>query len=70
MCATERLVNGKTGQPFAFEILLKAPHDERIALPYVQALKQVRGSRQRVKTLDMPQYIERRVQFDFDMIRD
>ena len=64
-----RLVDGKTGKPFAFEILLKDPHDERVALPYAQALKRL-GITATVRTLDEPQFIQRRVQSDFDMIRD
>jgi len=64
-----RLVDGKTGAPFAFEILLHDPHDERMALPYARALKRI-GIAATVRTLDEPQYIQRRGQFDFDMILD
>jgi microcin C transport system substrate-binding protein len=64
-----RLVNGETGAPFDFEILLNDPHDERMALPYARALKRL-GIRATVKTIDPPQYIQRRSQFDFDMILD
>jgi microcin C transport system substrate-binding protein len=64
-----RLVDGKTGAPFAFEILLHDPHDERMALPYARALKRI-GIAATVRTLDEPQYIQRRSQFDFDMILD
>ena len=64
-----RLVNGKTGAPFAFEILLHDPHDERMALPFARALKRI-GITARVRTIDEPQYIQRRSQFDFDMILD
>lgn len=64
-----RLVSARDGKPFAFEILLQDPHDERVALPYVQALKRL-GIAASVRTLDVPQYIQRRAQFDFDMIFD
>jgi len=64
-----RLVSAADGKPFAFEILLQDPHDERVALPYVQALKRL-GIRASVRTLDVPQYIQRRAQFDFDVIAD
>jgi microcin C transport system substrate-binding protein len=64
-----RLVDGKTGAPFAFEILLHDPHDERMALPFARALKRI-GIYATVRTIDEPQYIQRRGQFDFDMILD
>jgi microcin C transport system substrate-binding protein len=64
-----RLVNDKTGAPFAFEILLHDPHDERMALPFARALKRI-GIYATVRTIDEPQYIQRRGQFDFDMILD
>jgi len=64
-----RLVDGKTGAPFAFEILLHDPHDERMALPFARALKRI-GIAATVRTLDEPQYIQRRSAFDFDMILD
>jgi microcin C transport system substrate-binding protein len=64
-----KLVDGRTGKPFAFEILLSDPHEERIALPYARALRRL-GIAASVRTLDLPQFIQRRVQFDFDMIAD
>jgi microcin C transport system substrate-binding protein len=64
-----KLVDGKTGTPFAFEILLHDPHDERMALPFARALKRL-GIAATVRTIDEPQYIQRRSQFDFDMILD
>jgi microcin C transport system substrate-binding protein len=64
-----KLVNAATGAPFVFEILLHDPHDERMALPYARALKRI-GITATVRTLDEPQYIQRRSQFDFDMILD
>ena len=64
-----RLADGKTGAPFTFEILLHDPHDERMALPFARALKRI-GITVTVRTIDEPQYIQRRGQFDFDMILD
>jgi microcin C transport system substrate-binding protein len=64
-----RLVDGKSGAPFKFEILLHDPHDERMALPFARALKRL-GIQAVVRTIDEPQYIQRRSQFDFDMILD
>jgi microcin C transport system substrate-binding protein len=64
-----RLADAKTGAPFAFEILLHDPHDERMALPFARALKRI-GVTATVRTIDEPQYIQRRGQFDFDMILD
>ncbi len=64
-----KLVDGRTGVRFAFEILLDDPHDERMALPFVRALGRL-GITAKVRTVDVPQYIQRRSQFDFDMILD
>jgi microcin C transport system substrate-binding protein len=64
-----RLVDGKTGQPFAFEILLGDPHDRRMALPYVRALARL-GIAATVSSPDAAVYLQRRGAFDFDMIAD
>ncbi len=64
-----KLVNGKTGEPFAFEILLAQPTWERIALPFVKNLKRL-GVDARVRTVDAAQYQKRTEDFDFDMIVD
>jgi microcin C transport system substrate-binding protein len=64
-----RLVDGETRAPFDFEILLHDPHDERMALPFARALRRI-GITATVRTIDEPQYIQRRSQFDFDMILD
>jgi microcin C transport system substrate-binding protein len=61
----EKLVNDKTGQPFAFEILLDDPAYERIVLPYVQNLQRI-GIAARVRTVDTSQYEKRMEDFDFD----
>lgn len=62
----EQLVNDKTGQPFAFEILLDNPQFERIVLPFVQNLKRM-GIAARVRTVDTAQYEKRMENFDYDM---
>ncbi|MBF0268964.1 MAG: ABC transporter substrate-binding protein [Alphaproteobacteria bacterium] len=64
-----KLVNEKSGQPFAFEILLSSPAFERIALPYVENLKKL-GIDASVRTLDTAQYKNRTDSFDFDMTVD
>ncbi len=61
------LVDAKTGDPLAFEILLKDRDQERIALAYARTLARV-GIKATARTVDSTQY-ERRVQtFDFDVI--
>jgi microcin C transport system substrate-binding protein len=61
-----QLVDAKTGQPFAFEILLDNPQFERIVLPVVENLKRL-GITARVRTIDTAQYERRMETFDFDM---
>ncbi|MGC2856813.1 extracellular solute-binding protein [Novispirillum sp. DQ9] len=60
------LVNGQTGQPFVFEILLSSPTWERISLPFAQNLKRL-GIQANVRTVDSAQYENRMNSFDFDM---
>jgi len=62
----ESLVNDKTGQAMAFEILLDQPEFERIVLPFIANLKRL-GIAARVRTVDTSQYEERMRSFDFDM---
>ena len=62
-----RLVNGSTGEPFTFEILLVGSGFERIVLPYVRNLKRL-GIEARVRVVDSSQYVNRVRAFDFDMI--
>ncbi len=62
-----KLVNGKTGQPFTFEILLDQPVWERISLPFAQNLQRL-GIEAKVRTVDTAQYKNRVDNFDFDMI--
>jgi microcin C transport system substrate-binding protein len=62
-----RMVNGKTGQPMSFEILLSSPSQERTVLPYVASLKKI-GIDARIRTVDSSQYINRIRSFDYDMM--
>ncbi len=62
-----RLVNRETGQPMRFEILLDSPSFERIVLPFIGNLRRL-GVEATVRTVDASQYINRRRNFDFDMM--
>jgi microcin C transport system substrate-binding protein len=62
-----KLVDGETGEPFEFEILLNAPTWERIALPFVRNLERL-GIEASVRTVDSAQYENRVTNFDFDML--
>lgn len=62
-----RLVDARSGRPFAFEILLANPNYERLALVYARMLKRL-GIQVSVRTVDPTQYEARREQFDFDVI--
>jgi len=62
-----KLVNGKTGQPFAFEILIDQPAWERIVLPFVENLKRL-GVQASLRSVDVAQYKNRIDNFDYDMI--
>jgi len=62
-----KLVNEKTGQPFAIEFLENDPSYERIVNPYIANLKRV-GIDARLRTVDSAQYVERVNNFDYDVI--
>ncbi|MGD9845449.1 MAG: extracellular solute-binding protein [Variibacter sp.] len=62
------LLNRKSGQPFAFEILVTTREQERLALAYARDLKRA-GIVARVRMVDAVQYDRRRQTFDFDMIQ-
>ncbi len=57
----------KSGQLFAFEILLVNPGLERILQPYVENLARI-GIQARLRTVDGAQYKQRLDQYDYDMI--
>ena len=60
-------MNGATGEPFAFEVLLISPLFERIVLPFKKNLSRL-GIDVLVRTVDTAQYRERLTQFDYDMV--
>lgn len=62
-----KLVNFKTGNQFAFEILLDNPAFERVTLPFVANLKRL-GIDATIRTVDTTQYKNRIDNFDFDMV--
>jgi peptide/nickel transport system substrate-binding protein len=63
------LVERKSGQPFAFEILVTTRDEERLALLFAQSLKRA-GIAARVRMVDAVQYEGRRLSYDFDMIQN
>ena len=62
-----RMVNTKTGQPMAFEILLSSPSLVRSVQPFVNSLAKI-GVTATLRTVDTSQYINRIRSFDYDMI--
>ncbi|MGQ9368152.1 extracellular solute-binding protein [Azospirillum sp. ST 5-10] len=60
-----RLVDA-AGTPFAFEILLGDPSDERVALEYARGLERL-GIQATVRTVDSAQFQGRLDRFDFDV---
>ncbi len=61
------LVNGTTGQPFAFEYLATTRDQERLALAFARNLKHA-GIAMQVRVVDATQFERRRITFDFDMM--
>jgi microcin C transport system substrate-binding protein len=62
-----RLVNAKTGEPYAVEILIDDPGLERVALFYKPSLERL-GVTVSVRTVDNAQYENRTRSWDFDII--
>lgn len=62
-----QLVHGDTKAPFEFELMLYNKEDEKSALAYARDLKKL-GITMKIRTLDPPQYEQRRLKFDYDMI--
>lgn len=56
-----------SGAPFAFEILLSDPQDEKIALEYARTLNRI-GITARVRTVDASQFQARLSDFDYDVV--
>ena len=63
----KKLVNQKTGEPFRFELLLYDSTFERVALPFKKNLSRL-GIEMDLRVVDTAQYINRRRDFDFDMM--
>ena len=63
----ERLVNAKTGEPYAVEFLADDPAFERVYLFYKPSLERL-GMSVSVRTIDDAQYENRLRDFDFDII--
>jgi len=63
-----KLVNAKTGAPFAFEILAVSSGQQRLFLKFIDALKGL-GIDAHLRLVDSAQYQRRRQTFDFDMIQ-
>ena len=61
------MVRASDGTPFAFEILLVFPENERIALTFTRNLERL-GIKVGVRTVDTAQYEFRRQNYDYDMI--
>jgi peptide/nickel transport system substrate-binding protein len=60
------LVDGRSGRPFSFEILVATRDGERLALQFAQSLKRA-GIAARVRSVEAMQYDGRKLAFDFDM---
>jgi peptide/nickel transport system substrate-binding protein len=64
-----RMINGKTGQPLAFEILANSNAQEALLLSYARSLAPL-GIVARVRLVDSAQYQSRLTEFDYDMIQN
>ena len=62
------LVNTKTGQPLAFEIMVVNNEDEKLALAYQRTLQRI-GITVSVRNVEDAQFQPRLQQFDYDMVR-
>nr|HQV22920.1 extracellular solute-binding protein [Agitococcus sp.] len=61
-----KLTNAKN-EVFKFEMLLAQPEFERIVQPFKQNLERL-GIEMSIRVIDIPQYINRQRDFDFDMV--
>lgn len=62
-----KMINAKTGQQLALEIMLNSPVVERAVLPYAENLKKI-GIAARVRSVDDSQFVERTRKRDFDIV--
>jgi microcin C transport system substrate-binding protein len=65
----QRLVDKRTGEPFAVEYLGYDQSQERFVMPYVQALGRI-GITMNIRTVDAAQFQNRLRSFDFDVTTD
>jgi len=65
--SNQQLVNKKSGKPLTIEFLGNSPLFERVFLFYKPALERL-GIEVSVRTVDLPQYINRLRNWDFDII--
>ena len=63
----KKLINKTTGAGFSLELLLVDPAFERVALPFKKNLSRL-GIEVNIRVVDTAQYINRRRDYDFDMI--
>ncbi len=63
----QKLVNIKSGEPFAVELLVQDPTFERVALFYTPSLQRL-GIAASVRTVDTAQYENRERNWDYDII--
>lgn len=63
-----KLVQTKTGQPLAFEILSSSAAQERVMLNFTRDLERL-GITAKVRTVDSAQYQARLTTYDYDMIQ-
>lgn len=61
----DQLVNGETGEPFVFEILIRTPSSEPVFMPFIQNLKRL-GIEATLRMVDTSQFINRINDFDYD----
>jgi len=61
------MTHGETGARLEFEILLRQPSVERLALPYVRNLERL-GAKATVRIVDTAQFMNRVNTFDFEMV--
>ena len=60
-------VNAETGTPFAFEIMISSPDDEKLSLAFTRGLKRL-GINARVRVLDSAAFLGRLNEYDYDMV--
>lgn len=62
-----KLVHSETGEPFAFEILVRGQDEEKVALALQRTAKML-GIELEVRYVDAAQFEERRASFEFDAL--